>query len=186
MTDYQTETDTVGILLPAEWESLLRDHLQQQFTLDQLDQLTQAVTEITSHMQVQPTIRKVQLVASPRYGCPMGWQNFVLMCEVFFMDFPDMMDQQRISALIQWLTGHVQEWAVAIWWMGGTQPRIMQLFYRNSRTYFITQIEGSPAPNATPRQLLGGGLLYHILYYSIEPLGTLPQQTGDPVRTGRC
>lgn len=51
MTDYRTQINATVILLPGGGEFPLRDHLRHQ--QQQLDYLTQAITEMKANMQLQ-------------------------------------------------------------------------------------------------------------------------------------
>lgn len=69
-------------------------------------------------------------------GEPEDCHNFLLACKLYLAEFPELTDFQRISMVIQRLSGNAQEWAASIWLAGGTLTRDYQAFQQHFREVF--------------------------------------------------
>lgn len=153
MTDYQTQLDIAGIRLPEEGEPPLREHLQ--LRQKQLDHLVQAVTEIMPHLHLHnvPALPPPEsLLMTPPWprtvgvnhallpecygGDPVGCRNFLLTCKLYFREFRQMTARQWTLMVIQWLTGHAQDWAVVVWSMGGVLAMEYDTFVQEFKAVF--------------------------------------------------
>lgn len=110
-----TDSDTAGIPLPEDRESSLRSNLYSQ--QQQLVQLTQAVMELMAHVRwqaslahslqdpptaAQPTpVNATQASLPERYvENPESCHNFLLTCELYLAEFPELTDKRWIAAVI--------------------------------------------------------------------------------------
>lgn len=113
--------DTAGIPLPVEGEPLIQEHLQRQ----QLEHLTEVVTQIMVHLRCQSTptlppsapqppapppsrpVAAIHASLPELYpGDPDKCCHFLLACDLYFAEFPDITVRRMISTVIQQLTRH--------------------------------------------------------------------------------
>lgn len=67
------------------------------------------------------SVSALQASLPERYaGDPEGFCNFMLACELYLSEFPELTDKQWIAMLIQRLTGSAQELAAVVWRSGCT------------------------------------------------------------------
>lgn len=50
-----------------------------------------------------------------------GCKNFLMTCDLYFVEFPEMTQHQKISLLVQQLTGRVLDWAAVVWRDGSSK-----------------------------------------------------------------
>lgn len=63
-----------------------------------------------------PSVGNVRHAATPeRYGEDSGGDRFLLACKLYCAEFPGMTDKQRVSLLMQRMTGRAMDWAAAVW-----------------------------------------------------------------------
>lgn len=62
-------------------------------------------------------------------------------CELYFVEFPEMMQQQRMATVIQRLMGGAQEW---VWRSGGALTSDYSAFLSEFKRFLIMLIRASP------------------------------------------
>lgn len=127
-----------------------------QFITLQPTQVEELSAGLTQQMQVQlMTVTASAFAASPaplhpyarasvhhsvlpkRYGGdPAGCQTFLLARELYLAEFPELTPRQRISTVVQRLTGRTLEWAYAIWCKGGTATMDYGAFLQEFKAVF--------------------------------------------------
>lgn len=70
----------------------------------------------------------------------------MLAYELYFAEFPEMTDKQRMTTLIQQIMGHAQEWAVTIWRSGGVLASDYMAFMQEFRDVFNHLDQGQSSP----------------------------------------
>lgn len=139
--------DAAGIPLPEEPQPPL--HLQLIHMQQQVNTLTQTMAGLVTHLQ-QPPAPAVpatplppassgplcsyrHAVVSDHYGgYPDRCHQFVLACELYFMDYPQMSSHEKVT-FIWCLTGWVYDWAEAIW----RQDRVLTMPYCEFLAQFL-------------------------------------------------
>ena len=86
-----------------------------------------------------------------RYGGdPEGCKRFLLTCELYLADYPNMTDVQKVSFVTQHLTGRALDWATAVWSTGGATTARYRRFLEALRAVFDHPDQGKTGE----RQLL--------------------------------
>lgn len=69
-------------------------------------------------------------------GNPEGCRKFLLACELYLAEFPDFTPMQKLSAVVQCLTGRALDWALVIWRWGGASSSDYGEFVREFKALF--------------------------------------------------
>lgn len=101
-----------------------------------------------------------------------------------------MTGKQQISTMIQWLTGHTQEWAATIWRAGGVLAMDYSAFVQEFRDVFDHPDQGQSGAQKllhlcqSSSSVAEYAILFHIIVRRLEragPLSTFPRgiECGD-------
>lgn len=122
--------DAADIPLPEEPQAAPHPHLLH--LQGQVDKLTQTMAGLVMHLQQHPVLIPASVqpppiplapsrshhhnVVSECYdGNPEGCRRFVLACELYFLEYPEMPPQEKVTFMIQCLTAWAYDWAEAVW-----------------------------------------------------------------------